>query len=94
MNNIFQADFNLKDQNELLFEYFNWLEEISNNYELTQNPEKYSSIDNDNSFESQFLSQFNLYVRSFHASQEALKLEEHAELTQEPEISTKSMVSI
>ena len=94
MNNIFQADFNLKDQNELLFEYFNWLEEITNNYELTQNVEKYCSFDNENSFENQFVSQFMIYVNSFHDSQEALKLNEHVELMQEPEISSKSVVSI
>ena len=92
MNNIFQADFNLKDQNELLFEYFNWLEEITNNYELTQNVEKFNNFDNENSFENQFISQFMIYVRSFHASQEALKLHEHVELMQEPEVNTKNSI--
>lgn len=90
MNNIFQADFNIKDQNEGLMEYFDYLEGIQNTDEYNQYIENYNSFPNNNQcIESEFISNYYNYYQRFKKSQEKLDLKEYENLLDKPEIKSE-----
>jgi len=86
MNNIFQADYNLKDQNESVIDYFNYLESIESNEEFNQSLESYNSFENnEQSIENEFIcNYYNIYQR-FKKGQENLDLKEYESLLERPE---------
>ena len=90
MNNIFQADFNIKDQNEGLMEYFDYLEGIQNSEEYNQCIENYNSFPNNNqSIENEFISNYYSYYQRYIKSQERLDLKEYENLIKKPEIKSE-----
>jgi hypothetical protein len=86
MNNIFQADYNLKDQNESLLEYFGYLEGIQNNEEYNQNLENYNSFqNNEQCIENEFISNYYNYYQRFISGQESLDLKAYEKFLEKPE---------
>ena len=86
MNNIFQADYNLKDQNESLLEYFSYLEGIQNNEEYIQNVDNYNSFpNNEQCIENEFISNYYNYYQRFKSGQENLDLNDYKKFLEKPE---------
>lgn len=89
MNNIFQADYNLKDQNENILEYFNYLESIQSNNDY-QNLENYNSFqENEQSIENEFISNYYRFYHRFKNGQENLDLKEYENFLEQPETNYK-----
>ena len=87
INNIFQADYNLKDQNEIFKEYFIILESIRNNPDYFQNLEKYNSFkNNEQSFENDFITNYYNFYQKFKTGQEILDLKEYEKFLTYPEL--------
>ena len=86
MNSIFQADYNLKDQNESLLEYFSYLEGIQNNEEYTQNVENYNSFpNNEQCIENEFISNYDNYFQRYKKGQQKLGLIENEKFLEQPD---------
>jgi hypothetical protein len=86
MNSIFQADYNLKDQNESLMEYFSYLEGIVNNPDYNNNFENYNSFQsNEQCFENEFISNYYNYYHRFKTGQQDLDLKEYENFLEQPE---------
>ena len=85
MNNIFQADYNLKDQNDSLLEYFSYLEEIQNNEKFSQNIDNYSFSNNEDCIENDFISRYYKCYQRFKSGQEHLDLNEYENFLEKPE---------
>ena len=84
-NNIFQADFNIKDQEEDLIKFFDELDNIPNN-------EKYFNLDSYNTFineqlEKDFIDNYYNQIQIFISGQEILNLNKYKEILDKPEIS-------
>ena len=86
MNSIFQADYNLKDQNESLMEYFSYLEGIVSNPDYSNNLENYNSFQsNEQSFENEFISNYYNYYMRFKTGQSSLDLKEYEKFLEHPQ---------
>ena len=90
MYSIFHVDFNLKDQNENLLEYFNYLEDIQNNEEYNQIVENYNSfLNNEQCIENEFISNYYNYYKRFKSGQESLDLKEQEQFLEKPEVNAE-----
>ncbi len=86
MNNIFQADYNLKDQNESVLEYFSYLEGIESNEDYNISLENYNSFENnEQSIENEFISNYYNYYQRFKKGQQKLDLAEYENFLEQPE---------
>jgi len=87
INSIFQADYNLKDQNESFKEYFMFLESIRSNPDYIQNLENYNSFqNNEQCFENEFISNYYNFYNKFKTGQEMLDLKEYESFLAYPEV--------
>ena len=86
MNNVFQADFNLKDQTEGIIEYFNSLENCVNEKEYCDDINKYNPYDNEENLEKFFLRDYNEYCERFETGQEVFDMENYDDILGPPEI--------
>ena len=83
-NNIFQSDFNLKDQQQNLLNYFDILNRI-------KNTNRYFDVDNYNSFndeqciENEFIKFYYQIFQTFKTGQENLNLQEYENILDYPE---------
>ena len=85
MYNVFQADYNLKDQNKNLIEYFTDLENIENN-------PNYHILDNYNSFinseqcvENEFISNYYNHYQGFRTGQKDLFIRDYEDILKQPQ---------
>ena len=84
-NNIFQSDFNLKDQEQNLLNYFSVLNNIKNidkYYEVNN----YNSFSNEHSLEDEFITYYYNIFQTLQIGQENLNLKEYEQLIDNPEI--------
>jgi hypothetical protein len=86
MNNIFQADYNLKDQNESVLEYFSYLEGIESNEDYNTALENYNSFDNaEQCIENEFISNYDNYFQRYKKGQQKLGLAENEKFLEQPD---------
>ena len=95
INNIFQADYNLKDLNESFKEFFIFLEGIKNNPDYIQNIENYNSFqNNEQCFENEFISNYYNFYQKFKTGQEMLDLKEYENFLAYPEVKNDQIYSL
>ena len=87
---VFHVNFNLKDQNANLLEYFNYLEDIQNNEDYNQIVENYNSFyNNEQCIENEFIYNYYNYYKRFKTGQEGFDIKEYEEFLEKPEVNTQ-----
>ena len=84
-NAIFQSDFNLKDHDKNLVNYFNDLNLIKDD-EKYKKAENYNSAKNEMSIETDFINYYYIIYEQFKQGQEGLNLKEFEKALEQPEI--------
>ena len=84
-NSIFQADFNIKDQDEDIIKFFDEIENIPNinNYFIIDNYNQFGEEQLENDFIHDFYKQYDTFING----QKNLNLQEYKEILEQPEIS-------
>ena len=85
MFSVFQADYNLKDQNKNWIEYFAELENIKNNPNY-YNLENYNSFNNEQCIENEFISNYYNHYQDFRTGQKDIYIREHENFLMQPQI--------